>query len=286
MSVLQGIVRFASRNPGSTAQILFSAVLACATIAYTFGVFRQVSEMRTDRLTRNKPLVTPTIDTKYAVNHFFAIENTGEGVAYDVEAEWWCDEGDKQTWKIPLLSPGERRTFPLPFGGEDGTITTSGQIEDAAGRDAVIEFRVRYSDSLGNRYTPEKNSDEATASIGVLDTIQTREDAEEYVDESPVKAIADEMEEVTKRLERIERSIEMEYLEGNAKQEIRDRLTELVREEGVLTFGELVDSLSLDKTVVAGMVYELRGSGQVDFDETDGFPFKDSDVEIEYVDNG
>lgn len=285
MSVLQGIVRFALRNPGSTAQILFSAVLAFATIAYTFGVFRQVSEMKTDRLTRNKPLVTPTIDTKYAVNHFFAIENTGEGTAYDVEAEWWCDEGDKQTWKIPLLSPGERRTFPLPFGGEDETITTSGQIEDVAG-DAFIEFRVRYSDSLGNRYTPEKNPDEATASIGVLDTIQTREDAEEYVDESPVKAIADEMEEVTKRLKKIERSIEMEYLEGNAKQEIRDRLTELVREEDVLTFGELVDSLSLDKTVVAGMVYELRDSGQVDFDETDGFPFKDSDVEIEYVDNG
>ena len=94
MGIVDGIWSFTVSNPGATVQIFLTGVLALATIVYTRATIRQVHEMQTDREVRNRPMVKPTIENRYAVHHFFAVENTGEGAAYDVTAEWWVDEGD------------------------------------------------------------------------------------------------------------------------------------------------------------------------------------------------
>ncbi|WP_436932680.1 hypothetical protein [Halosimplex halobium] len=285
MSVVDSIVDFAASNPGSAVQIIFSGVLALATIAYTVATFLQISEMKTDREVRNRPIVKPTIESKYGRSHFFAVENSGEGAAYDVVAKWWSDEDDKNTWKIPLLSPGERRTFPLPFGDGDETIVTSDQIEDVAGGDATIEFRACYDDSLGNSYSPDDHPDVATASIDVLDTIETRREASEYVEDDHIKKIADEMDEVTKQLERIQKSVKMDHLDGRARLDIHREVLETVREEGTITFGELRSQVGTDPPVLVDLLRQMMLSGEVEYDqeEAGGFVMGGMDVEIEYV---
>lgn len=286
MLIIDGIIRVVSENPGSAAQISFSAVLALATVAYTVATFWQIDEMQTDREVRNRPLVKPTIENRYAIHHFFAIENTGEGTAYDLTAEWGTDDETSHTWKIPLLSPGERRTFPLPFEDENGNeVSTRGQLEDVAGEDAIIEFRAWYEDSLGNTYSPEETTDVAEESMDVLDTIVAREEASEYADKDPIDDIADEMEEVTDQLETIGESIQMEYIDERAREEIHERILNEIREEAPITFKELKDGLGVKQRLLAGMLWKMLEVGQIDYDEEyAGYFFKNAmDVEIEYV---
>lgn len=286
MSVVDAIVRFASENPGNTVQILFSGVLAFATIAYTISARQQVHEMQTDREVRNRPIVKPTIENRYALHHFFAVENTGEGTAYDVTAEWWADEDDKHEWKIPLLSPGERRVFPLPFLDEDGNeASTRSQIEQASDGDATIQFRAWYYDSLGNSYSPGETPELTQESVSVLETIERREEESEYVDKEPIEVIADEMDEVTNQLKSIEKSIQMEHLDERAREEIHERILDEIREEESVTFRELKNGLGVERQLLAGILRNMMEVGQVDYDEEyTGFFFKDAmDAKIEYV---
>ncbi len=288
MGIVSTLSEFATSNPGITAQIGISGVLAMATIAYTVATFFQILEMKRDRKVRIKPLVKPTIENKFAVHHFFAIENTGEGAAYNVEANWWSNPDDKHTWKIPILSPGERRTFPLPFGDDDdGRVTTSDAIEQAADGDSTVEFRVSYDDALGNTYSPCETPEESIETIDVLDTIEKREDASEYVDEDPIKAIADELENISDDMGNIKENLNMDDVNSMAREDLYRRVLEEVEEKENITFGHLCARIGVDSTLLTEIIYTMHQRGIVEYEGSDHrFQFQeDPDTEIEFIGN-
>jgi len=282
MSFITEIIDFVISNPVSSGQITLSSALVLVTAVYTYHTVKQTDEMRKDRKIRNKPLIKPTIENRYTLHYFFAIENTGEGVAYDVSAKWWYDKkGNAREWKIPFMSPGERRTFPLPLGDD---ISTQGEIEEILDKDDTIEFRVSYGDRLGNAYNPETTPEDSVASIDVLDTIVSRAEASEFVDKNPLKEISGEMGNITDHLKKLNKRIKMDQIDSLAQQKTHERILDELQTEGSLTFEELRDRLGVRHRNLCEVLNQLKRVEKVDYDDEAGFFFKNfEDTKIEYV---
>lgn len=281
MPLVDAIIQFLQENPVGAGQLLLSGALVGVTVAYTYYTRSQIREMQDNRKTRNKPIIKPTIENRYAVHYFFAIENTGNGAAYNVSAKWWInDEETAQKWSIPILSSGERRVFPLPVGDD---VSTQGEIEDVLDKGEMIDFRVSYDDGLGNSYSPETTPDECVEAVDVLETIVSRADASEYVDKDPLSEIASEMDDLTSHIDSINNSIQLDHLNDRAKQEMHERILEELQSEGPLTFRELKGRLGIDSNLLNILLINQKQGGEVDYDD-EVYSFQNSQGEdIEYV---
>nr|WP_015060820.1 hypothetical protein [Haloferax lucentense]ADB79734.1 unknown [Haloferax lucentense DSM 14919] len=193
-------VSFVLENILSISQIFLSAVLIIVTGIYTIFTKQQVSEMVKDREVRNQPKVRPTISSMDNINYAFAVENTGNGAAYDFSAKWWCrDEENAVEWQTPFLSPGERHTFPLPT--ESGR-TPHGHLLEKFDEDDVIHFEATFSDLIGNKYDPEKTEEETIIEINIRDCVVPGAEASMLSSPNYGQNIVSELEDINKNLKK------------------------------------------------------------------------------------
>jgi hypothetical protein len=173
----------------SAASLAFSAVLVLVTYLYYRETRAHTAEMRESREAEFQPVLKATVEPWLAVHNRFVFENTGKGAAHDVSAKWGFTHLDNdREWKVPLISPGQRHTFYLPFTDCDDTITTEPQLErELADTDGVLFFEWECTDALGNTVS---NREE----IDVLETVQSR--SGELLVESEEAKIRDELEDL------------------------------------------------------------------------------------------
>ena len=262
----------------TNAQIFLSVILVLVTAIYTEEASNQTEQMKADRKERFKPIIQPTITNITAVHHGFAVENSGEGAAYDVKAEWWVsgdEEREPVKWKVPLLSSGERRRFSLPT--RDGVKTVS-EIRQEYGEEDILNFRASFSDGLGNRYTPENSPEITTAKIALTDTIASRGEAGQYVDEDPLS-------EISEQLAEIESTLDENPPRGQPHAQVRGReagtILSLLEELGPLTGEQLLNYSGIERSRLNDSISRLSSLGLVDYDETISLN-SDEALETEY----
>jgi DNA-binding HxlR family transcriptional regulator len=240
-------------------QLVVSASLLVVTAVYAYETMEQTEEMQRDREAQFRPIISPTVETM-GINSFnFAIDNSGKGAAYNVEAEWWMeDEKDESvTWEIPLLSSGERRRFQLPTDGG----YSSNDVKEKYGDDDILHFRACFEDGLGNTFTPGDGGAEEV--IKLTDTMASREDSAEYLEQ-------DEIRKIRKELEDIGKTIDRNPPLGSKAIEIRDKnnsiVLSLLEYLGPLTMGDLKDYSGFSWDELTQTVNRLENLGFVDYD--------------------
>jgi hypothetical protein len=111
----------------SIASVVFSGVLVLVTYLYWQETKNHTTEMRATRKAEFKPVLTATVEPNLGLHNRLFIENTGKGAAHDVEAVWGFEHLSVEVeWSIPLMTPGQRHEFSLPFTEELNNITTHG----------------------------------------------------------------------------------------------------------------------------------------------------------------
>jgi predicted transcriptional regulator len=260
-------------------QVAVSASLLLVTAVYAYETKQQTEQLEKDRKQKFRPIIRPTVEVMGVSSFSFAVENSGKGAAYDLEAEWWMagEESDKVTWRIPLLSPGERRRFSLPT---DGATTTSQVDEKYRGND-YLHFEAGFEDGLGNSFEPEGEG--TSVSLKLTDTMASREGASEYLEK-------DEMKKIRKEFEELNKNIDTSSLFGENDTEIRSKIRStiisLLRNLGPLTIRELKEYSGLTYDEVTVSVHHLSNLGMVDYDGSVNITSQDNrDTEIQVSDN-
>jgi len=259
-------------------QLIVSASLLAVTAVYAYETMEQTEEMERDREAQFRPIISPTIET-FGINSFnFAVDNSGKGAAYNLEAEWWMD-GEKDesiTWEIPLLSSGERRRFRLPTDGE----YSSNDVKEKYGDSDILHFRACFQDGLGNTFSPGNGGGEEA--IKLTDTMASREDSAEYLEQ-------DELHKIRKELEDIEKTIDRNPPLGSEVVEIRDKnnsiVLSLLENLGPLTLGDLRDYSGLPWDELTQTVHRLENLGSVEYDSDENIRLdgERSETEIRYT---
>lgn len=156
----------------SGASVLFAAALTVVTYLYYTETKNQTDELKKTRKSEFQPVLKPTIDSWEGVLMRFAFENTGKGAAHNASIKWWFSNTDfVDEWETPLISPGERHLFHLPF-DSDEPIIESEEIESRLEDDEKLIFSAIYEDPLGNEYSTKDTVD-------ILNIIKTHGPAKE-----------------------------------------------------------------------------------------------------------
>lgn len=250
------------------ASVLFSAVLVIVTYFYYTETQRHTKEMRKSREAEFKPVIKGTVENWHTLHNRFAFENTGNGAAHDVTARWGFSHLDKvEEWSIPLMTPGQRHHFWLPFDGDE-RITTNNQIEaELEDTDGTLFFEVECKDALGNVVQHKEE-------IQVLDTVQSR--AGELLEKDEQREIRKAIEDVSNAVGDVSSEIEMAGFEAALRRVNQDSVKEIVEQHGTLTLSELVDHSGLSQFQLVPILHRLRRSGVVDYEEENHLYGQDS----------
>jgi len=242
------------------AQALLSLALVIATGFYTYEASQQTEQMKTERRDRIKPIIRPTIEPRGVSHHTLALVNSGEGAAYDVDAEWQIEDDDTIKWKSPLLTSGERRRFDLPTEGD----STVGNLQDEYGEEARLHFEVEYEDGDGRRYTAEENPEETTQTIKLSDIMASKQGAQQFLEKDPLSGIQSELSDLNDTLDTAPPRGEVE-----AKVRITEieAITSIVKEEGPMTFSRLQSLTGFEPSRLSRRLRHLRNLSFVEFDE-------------------
>jgi len=241
----------------SIASVLFSGVLVVVTYLYWQETKNHTAEMRETRKAEFQPVLTPTVEPEYGLHNRLYIENTGKGAAHNVCAKWGFEHLDAEIeWSIPLMTPGQRHKFSLPFSEELTDVSTHEQIrselEDTAGN---IYFHWSCQDGLGNEISD-------SAEIDVLSTIRSR-DGVEFVMKNEQKEIRKELEDLNEAVGDIPETISSLRSNLERSNAVKRELEKM----GSATRTELSCLTGIPDRDLATIVSDLENAGVVDYDE-------------------
>lgn len=231
----------------SVASVVFSGVLVLVTFLYYRETKAHTEEMAESRKAEFKPVLKGTVELKLGLHNRFYIENTGKGAAHDVEAKWGFEHlGQEVDWAIPLVNPGQRHEFPLPFGeGVNSPTTHDGILSELEGTDGILYFEWTCEDGLGNEI-------EESETIDVVRMVEARSGGE-FVMKDEQREIRKELEDVTSAIEDVSDEL--------SEQGSGIRETEAVKKElqkmGVATQEELAMATGLSRRRIAGITFGL-----------------------------
>lgn len=151
------IVDFLNQNSGAF-NLLFTAVVALATVVYAILTWKLVSETRMMRMVQTEPKISANLQPTEESIHFIEIiiQNIGLGPAYKVEFKVDPDFEDKDLKLklsevgfikdgLYLFAPNQTLKFPLAFLFKD----FKEKIEKS------FKLTITYQNSIGSIYTDE-----------------------------------------------------------------------------------------------------------------------------------
>ncbi|UOO95397.1 hypothetical protein MUK72_01490 [Halococcus dombrowskii] len=243
----------------SIASVIFSGVLVLVTYLYYRETKHHTQEMQKSREADFKPVVKPTIENWHAIHNRFAFENTGKGAAHDVTVQWGFNHLDyEKEWTIPLITPGQRHHFALPFDENRRNITTEGQIEnELEGSEGILWFDVECTDSLGNEIDPE------TETINVLESIKSR--AGEQLEKDELHETRKAIEDVSGAIEDVNGAVEMSGFEATLSRRNQEAVLAILEDNEDLTISELKDRSGLPYRYLAAILTRLDRIGIVEW---------------------
>lgn len=264
----------------SIASVVFSGVLVLVTFLYWRETRNHTEEMRATREVEFKPILKGTVEPNLGLHNRFYIENTGNGAAHDVEANWGFKHLDaKVEWSIPLISPGQRHAFSLPF-TDDGfsDITTHQAVEsELEGSEGILYFDWNCEDGLGNDICDREE-------IDVLETVSSRRGIE-YMQKDEQRQTRRELEDLTDAVEDIPKAINQGHDDIRKIESVKHEL----QKKGSAKRHEISKLTGISDTEVASIVSNLKQAGVVDYevsDDTNWLLPDASDTEIEWIGYG
>ena len=139
----------------AAAVVVLAVVLLYLTRTYARHATEQTAALQTvaeavdqSRTERYRPVLKGAIVLTGEAEFQFALVNTGQGAAHDVEAEWSIDEFPHTSrWRASYIAPGERHRFELRLGDAQGAIRP--QRTDARPIDSAKAVTQHLGESLG-----------------------------------------------------------------------------------------------------------------------------------------
>lgn len=203
-----------------------------------------------------KPYLTGEVSSLNIVSAQFAIRNTGNATAYNVEAEWTV-AGDTRSWEIPSLPPGEEFGFPVVVDGDNWMLNTEKIQEylDEQSAPTKIEYSICCYDRLD-----EKIHFEGTVDFGVL---AERSGANEIWEEDPLETLSSEVKKIRKDFKKITRYQRNQDKEENWKNRSKQTsiLYNLIEEHGEIEKSQLN---SLTNISEGSLDYRLSALDDID----------------------
>lgn len=241
----------------SIASVIFSGVLVLVTYWYWRETKNHTEEMRATRKAEFKPVLTATVEPEFGLHNRFFIENTGKGAAHDVNATWGFEHLDAEIdWSIPLIPPGQRHEFSLPFTEELNNISTHEEIKsELEGTNGTIHFEWSCEDGLGNKIS-DRNQ------IDVLSTVKSREGVE-FVRKDEQRQIRKELESLTDGVEDIPGAISSLHSNTQRAEAVKRELEKI----GSASRNQLSSLTGIPDRDVATIVSDFNTAGVVEYDE-------------------
>lgn len=241
----------------SVASVLFSGVLVLVTFLYWRETMNHTAEMEATRKAEFQPVLTATVEPEFGLHNRFYVENTGKGAAHDVNARWGFEHLDAEVeWSIPLLSPGQRHKFPLPFTEDLNDISTHGGVKsELEGSDGIIYFDWSCKDGLGNDISDRSEVD-------VLSTVSSRQGLE-FVIKDEQRKIRKELEDLSDGVDDIPEAISSLRSSTQRADAVKKELGKM----GSASRNQLSGLTGIPDRDVATIVSDLKDAGVVDYDE-------------------
>lgn len=252
----------------SIASVIFSAVLVLVTYLYWRETKNHTAEMRATRKAEFKPVLTATVEPELGLHNRFYIENTGKGAAHDVNARWGFGHLDTEVeWSIPLMVPGQRNKFALPFTENLNKISTHEEVKsELEGSDGSIYFEWSCEDGLGNEIRDRSEVD-------VLSTVSSREGVE-FVMKDEQREIRKELEDLTDAVDDIPKTISS--LRSNIHR--ADAVKRELEKMGSASRNELSGITGISDKDIATIVSDLKIAGVVNYDEPEDTSWYDPEA--------
>jgi len=243
----------------SGASVIFAAALTGVTYLYYIETKNQTDELERTRKADFQPILKPTIDSWHGVIIRFAFENTGNGAAHNVRADWrFSNNGYTEEWEIPLLSPGERHLFHLPF-DEDNPVSKAEEIKNRLSDDEKLIFNATYEDPLGNRFSTEEEE------VDILAIIDTHSPAKELSKDAALQQIADQISNLNQNVSDLKTPFLLNEVREQIQSKSVSQVLQALDEHDELTIEELESLTGLSKSAKRA-VTQLSESGFVELD--------------------
>jgi hypothetical protein len=211
---------------GSTVVLaIFTIVLAIATWRYYRQSSAQTEEMEVTRKENIRPVLKPAIINRTGLHYIFTIQNTGNGAAHDIEANWGFNHLDhSRSWKSAIITSDEQRQFAIPFGEEQTMALTEGEIkEELDDEDTELVFEAEYADPVGRSYNTEENID-VLNSVGQGAGFEiTQRDSLEQI-QGDVKKVRKETKKIRRDTGKQRRAVETIAEELSARESLWERI--------------------------------------------------------------
>jgi len=262
----------------SGAQALFALGLLVATGFYTYYT-RQQSEATNDQIDamsvqtqavtgQTKAMAMPylkaTIEHPNFAEYFFIIQNTGNGAAHDVTAEWEIGaDGPDRSWNIPLIAPGESHQFIITKDG-DSPVTTADKIDEALeDRGYDLRFEADCEDIFEEEHHFEQEIDIQRAVHG------RKERSYEWVETPPEEKMADSIDSISDHVRDVGRlASDLKFdARGMLRSHQKDKHLERIQEFGELTVEQLARLSFKNEHVLRQELMLLAEQELVEFDE-------------------
>ena len=221
---------------------------AMGTILLTFGLlllYSKQAEIQAEqtKIQKNQELLMEQQHTPYLTGEVtflninsvkLAIRNSGNGPAFDVEAEWEV-AGERRSWEVPSLPPGEEYGFPVIV-DDDNWLLSTGEIKEFLNKrdsSSVIEYSLTCEDRF-------REKQKFTGSVDFGAHIR-RSEADEIWDSDPVEEISNDIGKIQRDIRKIRRYKHGEDRATNWQHRIQQNkvLYELIQDAETLSVEEL-----------------------------------------------
>lgn len=157
----EAFVNAIRENPIATSQIFLSIALVAATFAYTYYTKLQVEEHKTDRKTRNQPVIKPDLHPEGGKMYTLRLHNTGNGAAHQLEVNYRMENQASDSASVlerPVFLAADDIVLTPPS-EEFRAFIKGGKVEQGNKKDYICVFEITFESILGEKYEYKESID-------------------------------------------------------------------------------------------------------------------------------
>lgn len=244
-----------------TIVLTFGLLLLYDKQAYIQGIQTRIQENQEALMEQQfQPYLTGEVDFMNIASVHFSIQNSGNGPAFSVVAEWNV-AGQSRSWEIPRLAAGDDHRFPIIVDGDDWLLTTN-EIEqylDNHNADSEIQYSIECEDRFGN-------SMEFSGEVD-FGTLIKRSNSDEIWDTDPIEELSDDLSKIQRDIRKMRRSQRKEERASRWKNRIAQtkEIQKFVEEYGELTVSQIESLTNISENNVRYRLRALDSAGAVHY---------------------
>lgn len=271
-----GVVNWIRLDPplaGSDFGLIASAI---GTILLTFGLLllydkqahiqsiqAQIQRNQEELMEQQfQPYLTGEVGFRNITSVHFTIQNSGNGPAFDVVAEWSVAD-QSRSWEIPRLPADDKHSFPIIVDGDDWLLSTD-EVEDYLNKHEA-ETEIRYSIECKDRFN-ENMTFAGEVDFGVL---IERSNSDEIWDTDPLEEIQNNLGKIQRDIKKISGSQKTDEKASKWQNRIKQikEIESLVEKHGELTVDQINSLTKISEVNIRYRLQALDSAGSIYFNE-------------------